>query len=409
MKKILFSAIAIAFFTFNLFAQNNKTVEFKNGFWYNGKNFTAGTWYSHNGLLTKKAPAKIDSTIDLDNRWVVPPLGDAHVTCITGNSTVQGMIRLYMAEGFFYLRILGNTLEDRETALKLLNKPKSPDAAFANGGLTCTLGQPFMDYEPKAWDIKNPEMAKQRYDQIKLNRKMLGNGYWFIDNKDALGDNWKKIEAQKPDVISIYLIDVEKSGGKEGKGLDEKTAKAIIKKAKKADLPVVAFVENWSDVRLGIKLGVNGFANLPKGDFDLSASDLSDLAKKNITITPQFAQLQAESIAKPEILEKQKIAFKKLVDANVPLAIGSNDLSRTARSEINYWKNLAPAENSKMLKYLCEITPKAIFPNRKVGQIAEGFEASFLVLNDDPLQNVMKLRAISFMVKNGGLIQIEAH
>ncbi len=69
---------------------------------------------------------------------------------------------------------------------------------------------------------------------------MLGNGYWFIDSKEALDKNWVRIKEQKPDVLSIYLLDSQNSGGKESKGLSPDVAKAVVKKAHKSGLRVFA-------------------------------------------------------------------------------------------------------------------------------------------------------------------------
>jgi imidazolonepropionase-like amidohydrolase len=53
---------------------------------------------------------------------------------------------------------------------------------------------------------------------------------------------------------------------------------------------------------------------------------------------------------------------------------------------------------------MCENSPRAIFPKRKIGKIEDGYEASFIVLSDNPLDNILKIRAISFKVKNGKVL-----
>lgn len=414
MKKTLLSALLLLALLQNAVAQSGKTIEFRNGLWFNGKDFTEGTWYARDGLLTRKVPAKIDTVVDLEKRWVVPPVADAHVSCLAGNPSAKEALKTYMAEGVFYLQILSNSQQERQDLANLLNKPGAPDALFANGGLTCSLGTPFTKYESRAWDMRGPGQAQAKYEQLRLNRKMLGDGYWFIDSKDDVSKNWEKIKAQKPGVLSIYLLDAEKSGGKEGKGLTADAAKAIIKKAKKADLQVFAHVETVDDVRLGIKLGVNGFANLPgsewdgTGDparFELKPDDLKKMAKKNIAVVPLLSHGQAAAISNPAVLEFHKKTLKTLLAEGVPVAIGSDDGSRTMRSELNYWTQLGAMNTEQAMRILCETTPCAIYPERKIGKFEEGYEASFLALNDNPLGNIMKLRLISFKVKNGVILK----
>jgi len=412
MKK-LFLLFVFAALVQALFAQSvSKTYEYRNGSWYNGTDFTNATWYVAKGNFSKKAPAKIDSIIDLGGRWVVPPMADVECSSLAGNPSASNSLKMYWEEGTFYLQILENTQEGRAAVQGLLNKPGAPDAIFGNGAITCSMGYPFLKYEGPAQGVRNPQQWGAKYDKIKTGRKMLGDGYWFIDNKDALDVNWDKIKAQKPGVIGIYLLDAEKNGGKEGKGLTPDMAKAIVKKAHKADLRVYAHVETAADLQLGLKLGVDGFANLPgfnwdgSGDvkkYELSDDDLKKLAKKDIPVVPLFSHAQTTAPA-PAVTTFHTTTFKRLLDNNVFVVLGSDDLQRTGRAELAYWFNLGTLEYGKILKILCENSPRAIFPKRKIGKIEDGYEASFLVLDDNPLVNIMKLRAISFKVKNGVVI-----
>ncbi|MBK6994391.1 MAG: hypothetical protein IPH31_05510 [Lewinellaceae bacterium] len=184
----------------------------------------------------------------------------------------------------------------------LLNKAGAPDAVFSNGVITCTLGHPFLEYEGPANKIKNPSLWGEKYAELKTSQKMLGNGYWFIDNKVALEANWDKIKMQNPGVISIYLMDMQNNGGKEGKGLSAEVAKLVVKKAHKSGLRVFANVETADDLRLGLKLGVDGFANLPGhnwdglGDtkkFELTAADIKTLVKKKTPLVLLLSHGQA--------------------------------------------------------------------------------------------------------------------
>ncbi len=404
-----------------------RTFELRNGNFYNGQNFTPGTWYVANGVFSKKAPAKIDSVIDLENRFVIPPIGDAHCSSVADNPSAANVVKIYAEEGAFSLQILSNTQEGRAAAEKLVNKPGAPDAIFGNGGLTCTLGHPFLKYEAPAQGIRNPSLIAERYDFIKQQRKMLGDGYWLIDKKEALDANWGKIKAQKPGVILIYLLDSQNKGGKESGGLTPDVAKAIVKKAHKSafnpkaifdkslktSLRVYAYVETADDVRLGLKIGVDGFANMPghnwdgAGDvkkFELTDADLQQLAKKKTAVVTVFSHGQAAA-PRPAVQEFHAKTLKRLFDNKVNVVLGSDDPQRSTRAELNYWYTLGNLDAAAALKVLCENTPRAIFPYRKIGKIEDGYEASFLVLNDNPLQNILKIRAMAFKMKNGQLMK----
>ena len=411
MKKIITLALLTCFAVFQATAQNtSKTYELRNGAWYNGQDFSTGVWYMTGGTLTRKAPAKVDSVIDLTGKWVVPPLADAFCSSLSDNPNAKMVTESYMGEGVFYLQVLSNSQEDRKALNGLVNTATTPDALFANGGITCTLGEPFIRYEAPAQNIRNPQMIAQRYDQIKLLRAMLGNGYWFIDNKTALDANWEKIEAQKPDLISIYLLDAANSGGKEGKGLTPDVAKMVVKKAHRAKLRVYAHVETADDVRLATKIGVDGIANLPAaadtakgGAAKLVAADWAKLAKKKTPVVPLLSHAQTMG-AGAGSQETQAQRLKELLDNGVQVVIGSNDPQRTIRAELNYWFQNSRIDYGKALQIVCVTTPQAIFPGRKIGRFEEGYEASFLVLEDNPLNNILKLRAISWKAKRGKII-----
>lgn len=387
-----------------------KTYEFKNGNWFTGSGFAPGTWYSVNGTFSQKAPAKVDSVVDLEKHWVIPPTGDAF-SAVTATGNVAGlMLENYWQEGVFYLQILSNNQAGRKAIESQVNQPKTPEALFANGGLTCTLGKPFLEYEGPANNMRNPVFWKEHYETLKTERKMAGDGYWFIDDKKALDDNWEKIRAQKPGILSIYLLDVANNGGKPGKGLSADMAKAIVKKAHKADLRVFAHVETAEDLRFGMKIGVDGFACLPghkwdgKTDlsvYELNEEDLKKLAKKKTPLIALLAQGQSASAEQKLVQEFHAKTLRRLFGADVHVVIGSDDIQRTSRSEINYWFSLGGINHLKALQSLCEFTPQAIFPNRKIGKIAEGHEASFLVLREDPSLNILKMRMQMFKVKKG--------
>ena len=398
----LFSAAASA-----LFAQ--KTYEFKNGNWFNGTEFVPATWYSVGGKLSKKAPAQIDSVVDLTDRFVIPPLGDAFSSSLADHPTPEMQLKSYFNEGIFYIQTLGNTKEGRQKVTTKLSAA-TPDVSFANGEITCTLGEPFMRYEPAALGIKNPNDIAKRTNEIKTKRSGYGDGYWFIDNKDALSANWSKIKAQNPGVISISLLDAENMGGKEGKGLTPDVAKAVVKKAHKSDLKVFARVENANDVRLAVKLGVDGIAGLPGNQwngegstaaYDLSDADLKLLAKKKTIVIPVFSKAQSMGTPKPAVATYQGALMRRMMANGVSVAVGSDDPQRTIRAEVTYWFNLGDLNLAAALRALCETTPQAIFPERKIGRFENGYEASFLVLPDNPLNNFLKMRAIQFKVKNG--------
>lgn len=88
--------------------------------------------------------------------------------------------------------------------------------------------------------------------------------------------------------------------------------------------------------------------------------------------------------------------LKLLAEHGVTLAIGSDDPSDTSLKELESLRGLGLFDDGALLRMWLQATPRPIFPGRKIGSLEEGFEASFLVLDGNPLedmQNVRKMRA----------------
>jgi imidazolonepropionase-like amidohydrolase len=85
----------------------------------------------------------------------------------------------------------------------------------------------------------------------------------------------------------------------------------------------------------------------------------------------------------------------------VPILIGSDLMGRTAAIEIEALARSGLFSNLELLRMWSVTTPRAIFPSRRIGALQDGYEASFLVLRADPLQDIAATRAIARRVKRG--------
>jgi hypothetical protein len=385
--------------------------ELRNGYFFNGQDFDQKTWYVSGGMLTTKKPAVVDSVIDLENHWVIPAMGDLFSISVADNTLAMDQLNTYQSEGVQYLLIAGNTPEGREQVSQMAaaNK-KLPDMVFTNGTLTARGGYPVLDQEARAAKVYQQEDLQKRRDELLGARTMLGKGYWLFDTPADISSSWKKLQDQKPGAL---LVQLRQSGTAGSRGLSPAMAKAVAKQAKKSKLRVFYQIETLDDLRLALSLKPGGIIGLPgaswmgKGSseaFQLSDADIAALAKRQVPVVPQFAQIQGvEGVEMASIKAFQAQTLKRLMDKGVQVCMGSGDPQRTFRNELNYWFQLGGLDSGKMLKVLCEHTPRAIYPDRKVGRIADGFEANLIVLTDNPLSNILKVRASSFKMKNGRL------
>jgi predicted amidohydrolase YtcJ len=63
-------------------------------------------------------------------------------------------------------------------------------------------------------------------------------------------------------------------------------------------------------------------------------------------------------------------------------------------------------DNRTLLQTLTEGTPQAIFPKRKIGSLRDGYEASFLACDGNPLEDLKNIKSISVRFKQGHVIPI---
>lgn len=92
----------------------------------------------------------------------------------------------------------------------------------------------------------------------------------------------------------------------------------------------------------------------------------------------------------------------------VPLALGSDAYEGTSLGEAMYLRGLGVVDNGALLEIWSMTTPRAIFPDRRVGCLEERCEASFLVLGGDPIADFAHVRDIELRVKEGRVIRLPA-
>ena len=414
--------------------QQPKTYQFINGNWFDGTSFKRKVFYSANGVLSENRLPKTDETIDLKNGYVIPPFADAHTHNLDGTYNLEKTINAYLAEGTFYVQVLANYALGAKQARPFLNKPSSLDVIYANGGLTSTLGHPFLAYEPRAMGFFDYTKWEANIEKIKLSRIGENQVYWFLDSKADVDAKWEKFAAQKPDIVKILLLDADnyekkRTSGKAGdKGLSPEVAEYVVQKAHQAGLRVYAHVETTNDFRLGLKIGVDGFAHSPnygwsgkiedKPKDDLTTADIKLAAKQKVFITPTAnigriettiyadgkEDLQIERFNR--VVERQKRLFNLMYKNGVKIILGSDYYAKTLGVELWYLHDNKIFDNLTLLKIAVEDTPQAIFPNRKIGRLKSGYEASFITLADNPLKNFDTVKKVGLRFKQGFFIEM---
>ncbi|GJL49901.1 MAG: hypothetical protein NPIRA01_11280 [Nitrospirales bacterium] len=415
-----------------------KVYAFTNGKWFDGRTFQDTIFYVKNGFLTKTRPPVVDETINLKGQFVLPPFGEAHTHNVEGPWNIDQTIQTYLRHGVFYVKNLNNIREFAEQIQNKINNPQSIDVAFAHAGITSSDGHPIRLYEEV--------LRLHRYEPI-IGKKTPGwfnnRGYFVIDSRQDLDRTWPKIVAGKPDFLKIYIGQISPVAphahapqARFHRGLYANLIAPIVRRAHKNGLRVSAHVETAADFRQAVQSGVNEIAHTPgwyiptveqASETILQKHDADLALQHNVTVvSTTVASLispseQHQSDADPhahssesqtdhhnthaqhiqQAAEKiQRDNLQLLHQRGVKVAIGS-DHAETSRAEALHLHNLEIFDNLTLLKLWCENTAATIFPHRKIGKLTEGYEANFIVLQGDPIQDFEQIRHITLRVKHG--------
>jgi imidazolonepropionase-like amidohydrolase len=106
------------------------------------------------------------------------------------------------------------------------------------------------------------------------------------------------------------------------------------------------------------------------------------------------------------ILARQAPNLRLLKQAGVRIVIGSDDPADTTSAEVAHLRRLGVFSDEELLSMWTEETPRTIFPARKIGSLEEGYEASFLALEGDPLADWTATGRIELRVKRGVVLDL---
>jgi imidazolonepropionase-like amidohydrolase len=392
--------------------QPKRTLKFINGQWFDGRDFQHRIFYSVDGTLTSKEPRRVDEVIDLKNGYVVPPFGDAHNHYIAGPHDIRNILDQYLRDGIFYAKNPASIRRDTEQIKNLINKPDSVDVTFANAGLTASGGHPVKLYDKILIKVKAPG-PHGNFENL---------AYYVIDNKEDLERKWPLIVADHPDFIKTHLLYSEEFEKRRddtayygNKGLDPKLLPLIVARAHAGGLRVTCHIETAADFRNALAADVDEIAHLPgyyvdpthPEWFPITKEDAALAARKGVDVVTT-TYVATDEIKKPEDLKKAQAIqinnLRLLHDAGVKLAVGPDVYGVTSLAEIMNLYQLKVFDNLTLLKMWSENSPALIFPGRKIGHLQDSYEASFLVLDGNPLEDFMNIEKIRLRFKQGNFI-----
>lgn len=387
--------------------------EFRNGLWFDGQEFVERTMYTRYGVFVDSPSAPVDSVIDLDGKWIVPPFAEAHNHNVEAGNGFGDLVDRYLSAGVFYVKN-PNVLPSGVIPIRdAVNRPTGIDVTFAYGGVTGSGGHPIgvvrRNVRRGVWEEGQGE----------------GAFYYAVDDTADLRQKWPALLAHRPDFVKVYLLYSEEyerraddSSFVGHRGLDPELLPAIVERAHGAGLRVTAHVETAADFRNALRAGVDEIGHLPgfRGNeenrfpeperFRLDESDARQAARQKTVVVTTLGDF--EGAAPDSTAEAARRVFRHnlrlLRKHGVRLAVGSDSYESVGVSEALQLHNLGVFTNRELLKMWVETTPATIFPERKLGRLEPGYEASFLVLGGNPLRSFTAVGDVRLAVKRGVIL-----
>ncbi|MGB3544882.1 amidohydrolase family protein [Rubrivirga sp.] len=367
------------------------------GRWYDGERFAdRDTTWAEGGVFVD-GPLRDARIVDLGGRYVVPPFADAHVHRVEGEWAVDWVIADHLEAGTFYVKNLNNIARYARRLAPYVNHPGGIDVAFAHGGITAPGAHPFPLYA---------RLADGVYRDLDPD-SLDGIAAWGVATIEDLERRWPDIIAERPDHVKLLLLDHES-----GQGLQPDVFRRAVALAREAGLQTSVHVDTVADLALAVDAGANEAAHMPPmfgadDRFVISPALAAHMAARDFVVTPTASVAQARDFGGKEAGQAQRAEnVRRLLDAGVFVATGTDGSATSAIGEAETLVEIGAMTQAQALYSLTQTGPRSVFPGRAIGVLEDGYEASFLALECDPLANLGCARQIEQRIKQGTDLEV---
>lgn len=388
------------------------SAKYVNGHWFDGTRFVSRTAYSMGSILTAADPGPSANVIDLDGGFVVPPFAEAHNHNLNREVGFDEQLARYLRDGVFYSKNQNNVRIETDRIRHRVNLPASVDVAYANGGLVAPGGHAVELYERFLAQGEFPGWSSEDLE---------GRAFFSIGGEQELDAKWPLVRQGKPDFIKAYLEYSEEYERRRQdprfrgqRGLSPALLAEIVRRARAAGLRVSAHIETGADFRAAVAAGVDEIAHLPgyripadadPDRFAIRAPDARAAAERGVVVvTTTFLGTNFYRNDPPglrRIIDSYTRNLRTLRAAKVKIALGSDHYPSTSLVEAMNVRRLGVLDPVELLLAWTVTSARTIFPGRKIGSLDPGHEASFLVLDGDPLVDFENVKRIRMRVKQG--------
>ncbi len=389
---------------------NSLSMELANGHWFDGQKFVQKTVWVEQGLLKfSAAEKKVDTVLDLRGKFVIPPFAEAHNHNLESEYELQKRIDRYLKNGVFYVKQLSAIKMQLEPLMHLYNKPEGLDISTTYGPLTGTGGHPVA--------LRERFFGWGYYEVFQSKEEIESHGYFIIDDEEDLNKKWGHILSFQPQFIKIMLLHSEEYELRKNdttyfgkKGLRPDLVEKIVSKAHSKGLRVSAHVETAYDFHVAVAAGVDEIAHLPeiRNGKPIAVKDMIAAKEKGVVVvtTISLVKKRARQTNYEALVRNIATNLRLLNENRVKIAVGSDNFNGNSVGEFKMLYDLQIFSNLELLKIWTENASATTLPHRKIGFLKEGYEASFLVLNTDPLEDISTVvESIETRIKQGAILR----
>ncbi len=392
----------------------------------NGRIFD-GTSF-HEGELCVEGARIVDcdngrsAVVDLDGAYVTPPFGDAHTHHFDSEFTLDWHTAIGLQSGAFYAINLTARSTQVELIRDRLRGPGRVDVISSTGGITGPESHPAEIYEAVAIGAYSYEDQLARAAEIRASRRVADDAYYVVENVADFDEKWPLLLSRKPDLVKVFLRTSERYDEGYGKwgpggGVDPDLLPFIRARAEAAGLRLAVASSTLSDFATAVSSGADIISHLPcyqdtssdpdspyyavrtKDQCKISAELARQAAEEGLAvvlITSEWAKERPQ-----QILEWEQHNIRTLESAGVTFAVGSNAYGATLTDGLIACAEKGFLPKRKLLRIATRSTPRLVFPDRRVGCLQAGCEASFIGFASNPLEDFRAIKDIVFRLKDG--------
>ena len=416
MLRTLAIAAATLLLAPSAFADQQPSFRFDNGLWFDGERFVPATVFVEYDQLyfaknKKDARASARQVVDLAGKHVAPPFCEAHNhnLGLDDRARNEHFIYNYLRDGVFYVKVLSNLPRQSAAVWGTYNRPDSVDAVFANGGVTGPGGHPIRLRERLLEQGVYPGFTKE---------SLQDHAYYVIDSDADIETKWPLILQYRPDFLKLMLVESEHYAERRDdlaffglKGLNPQIFAKLVKKAHRNNLRVSVHIESAYDFHAAVAAGVDEIAHLGgyRGPQLIDKADAAEAARRGIVVVTTAGLINRHKDRDPALYaavrETQITNLRLLKQAGVKLAIGSDEYDDTSVAEVAHLRSLGVFADAEILRMWTAQCASA-FAGRRIGRLADGYEASFIAFAGNPLADFDTTRQITLRVKDGRILEL---